>query len=109
MAQGVFGKLKTKLSLLAIAGLTVLSVMLVAPAAANAASNCSTGISTQGAYAYCGTPPGQFRVYILCQNYFTWGSRYVYGPWMNAGGQYPSVVTCAWYEHVYGGIHYQTS
>jgi len=105
----VLSKTKKRLSLLAIGGLAALSITFVAPATAQAASNCSTGISSQGAFAYCGTPPGSFRSFILCQNYLTLDSRNVYGPWMTAGGGAPSVVTCAWNEHIYGGVHYQTS
>ncbi|MEV4826449.1 hypothetical protein [Micromonospora sp. NPDC049274] len=66
----------------------------------------STGQPGGGFTAVCNGGPTtvQYRVVGLCQNYFTQGSRWMYGPWKNTG---ESHVDCSWSEKPLS-TYYQT-
>lgn len=99
---------KALLSFAVLAGLTVGSLGLAAPASAYV-SGCTTGFSSVGAWAQCSfSSSGYYKVRVLCQNPFTKSSYFAYGPKKKVGSQVPSTVECnTWPEVFYGDAHAQ--
>lgn len=92
--------------------LTMLTLTMIAPvsaifatSASATASDCHSYITSTGRpggsmSGICYGGGGWYEEIGLCQNIFTWSSRWSYGNWVNGGVSYAG---CSWYEKPVGG------